>query len=238
MKIHWLQHVTFEGLGSIAGWAAENGCPVTGSRLYAGDALPPVATFDMLVIMGGPMSVNDEAVHPWLVGQKRFINQVMQAGKTVLGICLGAQLIASAAGALVYPNDHPEIGWFPVEKTRAAKKMAVGRALADKAEVFHWHGETFDLPDGAVHLARSRGCEHQAFALGHRIIGLQYHLETTAQSAGALIQHCRHELVDAPHVQTGSEIRSQPIRFMTLNDEMDRLLDYFFSIHRTPVTAE
>ncbi len=149
MRIHWLQHVAFEGLGSIAGWAAENGCPVTGSRMFAGDALPPIANFDMLVIMGGPMSVNDEVVHPWLVGEKRFINQVIQAGKMVLGICLGAQLIASVAGARVYPADHQEIGWFAVEKTRAARQAAVGRALADKAEVFHWHGETFDLPDGA-----------------------------------------------------------------------------------------
>ena len=106
--------------------------------------------------------------------------------------------------------------------------MAVGRALADQAEAFHWHGETVDLPDGAVHLARSKGCDHQAFALGHRIVGLQYHLETTTQSADALIQHCRHELVVAPYVQTESEIKSQPIRFRKLNDEMDRLLDYFF----------
>ena len=122
MKIHWLQHVAFEGLGSIAGWAAQKGCSVTGSRMFAGDALPPVANFDMLIIMGGPMSVNDEVAHPWLVGEKRYVAQAMAAGKMVLGICLGAQMIASSAGARVYPNDHLEIGWFPVEKTRAAKK--------------------------------------------------------------------------------------------------------------------
>lgn len=169
MKIHWLQHVEFEGLGSIAGWATKKGCAATGSRMFAGDAFPSIAAVDMLVIMGGPMSVNDEVEHPWLAGEKRFINQVMQAGKMVLGICLGAQLIASAAGVRVRPNDHKEIGWFPVEKTRAAGDAAVGRALADKAEVFHWHGETFDIPRGAVRLARSRVCENQAFALGHRL---------------------------------------------------------------------
>jgi GMP synthase-like glutamine amidotransferase len=237
MKIHWFQHVEFEGLGSIAGWATKNGCAVTGSRLFASDAFPPITTFDMLVIMGGPMSVNDEVVHPWLVGEKRFINQVMQAGKMVLGICLGAQLIASAAGVRVRPNDHKEIGWFTVEKTRAARDAAVGRALADKTEVFHWHGETFDLPRGAVHLARSRVCENQAFAMGHRIVGLQYHLETTPESVEALIQHCRHELVKAPYVQTESEMISRSTRFGTLNREMDRLLDYFYSIHRTPITV-
>ena len=238
MKIHWLQHVAFEGLGSIAGWAAQNGCPVTGSRMFAADALPPVANLDMLVIMGGPMSVNDEVLHPWLVGEKRLINQVIQAGKMVLGICLGAQLVASVAGARVYPADHQEIGWFAVEKTRAAEEAAVGHALADKAEVFHWHGETFDLPDGGVHLARSRVCENQAFAMGQRIVGLQYHLETTPESVSTLIQHSRHELVKAPYVQTATDMQSQPNRFRVLNLEMDRLLDYFFSIHRTPKMAE
>jgi GMP synthase-like glutamine amidotransferase len=192
----------------------------------------------MLVIMGGPMSVNDEAVYPWLVDEKRFIDQAMDAGKMVLGICLGAQLIASSVGAPVRPNPHQDIGWFPVEKTGAANQAAAGSALADGFEVFHWHGETFDLPTGAVHLARSQGCHHQAFALGGRIIGLQYHLETTPDSASARIQHCRHELVSAPYVQTESEIQSQPIRFETLNHEMDRLLDYFISSHRTPMTAE
>ncbi len=238
MKIHWLQHVAFEGLGSIADWAAQNGCPVTGSRIFAGDALPPVADFDMLIVMGGPMSINDEVAHPWLVGEKRYVDQAMAAGKMVLGICLGAQIIASAAGARIYANEHREIGWFPVEKTHDAQDAAVGRLLADRAEVFHWHGETFDLPDGAVHLARSKGCDHQAFSLGDSIIGLQYHLETTPQSAKALIQHCRHELVDAPYVQSESEITSRSIRFRRLNDEMDRLLDYFHSIHRPPETAE
>jgi GMP synthase-like glutamine amidotransferase len=238
MKIHWLQHVAFEGLGRIAGWAVENDCPVTGSRMFAGDDLPPVASFDMLVIMGGPMSVNDEVGHPWITGEKRYVDQAIKAGKMVLGICLGAQIIASTNGARVFRNDYPEIGWFPVEKTKAAKGEVVGDVLADEKEVFHWHGETFDLPHCAVHLARSRACENQAFVLGDRIIGLQYHLETTPQSADALVQHCRHELVRAPYVQTESQIKSRPDRFKTLNREMDALLDYFLSIHRSSMTAE
>jgi GMP synthase-like glutamine amidotransferase len=237
MKIHWLQHAAFEGLGRIAGWAAQNGCPVTGSRMFAGDALPPTGSFDMLVIMGGPMSVNDELVHPWMAGEKRFIDQVIQAGKMVLGICLGAQLIAGVVGARIRPADHKEIGWYTVEKTRAAHDAAAGRALADRAEAFHWHGETFEMPHGAVHLARSQACENQAFAMGPRIVGLQYHLETTPTSASALIAHCRHELVKAPYVQTAGEIRSQPDRFEVLNLEMDRLLDYFAAVHRTPLSV-
>jgi len=238
MRIHWLQHVSFEGLGRIAGWAAENGCLVTGSRMFAGDVLPPVGNFDMLVIMGGPMSVNDEVAHSWLVGEKRFISQAIQAGKMVLGICLGAQMIASVAGARIRPADHKEIGWFSVEKTRSARHAAVGCVLADKSEVFHWHGETFDLPHGAAHLARSRACENQAFAIGARIVGLQYHLETTPESVDALIQNCRHELVKAPYVQTATDMQSRPYRFRALSLEMDGLLDFLLSIHRKPKMAE
>ena len=237
MKIHWLQHVSFEGLGSIAGWGTENGCPVTGSRMFAGDALPSLTDFDLLIIMGGPMSVNDEGAHPWLVDEKRLVGRALDSGKMVLGICLGAQLIASAAGSRIRGNEHLEIGWFPVMKTKAADKTKVGQAMADRAEVFHWHGETFDLPRGAVHLARSQGCENQAFCLGDGVVGLQYHLETTSESASALIQHCRREMVKAPYVQAESEIFSQPIRFRTLNREMDRLLDYFLSIHKKRTTA-
>jgi GMP synthase-like glutamine amidotransferase len=230
MRIHWLQHVPFEGLGSIAGWAAQNGCPISGSRMFAGDALPPVSTFDMLIVMGGPMSANDDAVHSWLAGEKRFIKQAMDAGKRVLGICLGAQLVAAVAGARIRPNAHKEIGWFPVEKVEAADQSAAGRVLAQKTVGFHWHGETFDIPPGAAHLARSQGCENQAFALGDRTVGLQFHLEATAQSAEALIEHCRHELVDAPYIQTEGEIRSQFARCFDMNRAMDRLLDYFLAM--------
>ena len=238
MRIHWLQHVPFEGLGRIEGWAAENGCPVSGTRLFAGEAPPPVTAFDLLVIMGGPMSVNDEAAYLWVADEKRFIGRAMGAGKLVLGICLGAQLIASAAGARVRSNGYQEIGWFPVEKTRAAQDAAVGQVLADRADVFHWHGETFEIPRDAVHLARSRVCENQAFGLGDGVVGLQYHLETTPASAGELIVHCRHELVSAPYVQSESDIRSQPLRFRALNREMDRLLDYFDARHRTSMAAD
>jgi GMP synthase-like glutamine amidotransferase len=231
MRIHWLQHVPFEGLGRIADWAAESGCPVSASRMFAGDALPSVSAFDLLIVMGGPMSANDGHVHAWLDGEKRFIAQALDAGKRVLGICLGAQLIASCAGARIRPNDYKEIGWFPVERTGAAARTAAGQVLAEKTLAFHWHGETFDIPDGATHLARSRACENQAFAIGDRIVGLQYHLETTASSAAALIDHCRHELIEAPYIHSESEIRAQFVNFPALQDGMNRLLDYFQSIN-------
>ena len=230
MRIHWLQHVPFEGLGSIAAWAAAQRCPISGTRLYKGQSPPALSSFDMLIVMGGPMGVHDERIHPWLADEKRYINKAMDAGKRVLGICLGAQLIACATGARVAPNPVKEIGWFPVEKTNEAQSTPVGEAMPDRATVFHWHGDTFDIPTGAVHLARSQGCVNQAFAIGQRIIGLQYHLETTRKTAKDLIRHCAGELIDAPFIQTPSQMLSRPDRFVNANHEMDRLLNAFVNL--------
>ena len=158
--------------------------------------------------MGGPMSVNDEDLFSWLAREKAFIRAVMDQGKPVLGICLGAQLIASALDARVYPNSQKEIGWLPI-RGMASSDAAVF-SFPTSAKVFHWHGETFDLPAGAVHLAESAGCKHQAFQVGANVLGLQFHLETTPDSARALVAHCRDELTPAPYVQPEQVILSVP----------------------------
>ena len=157
--------------------------------------------------MGGPMSVNEEAVHPWLRPEKRLISQSIEVGKTVLGICLGAQLIASALGARVFPNARKEIGWFPVRRpTGSVPDLA--RLFADGIEVFHWHGETFDLPHGAVKFLESDACENQAFSLGSRVLGLQFHLETTHASAASLMENSRHEMLPVRyHSDRGRDAR-------------------------------
>jgi GMP synthase-like glutamine amidotransferase len=226
MNIHYFQHVPFEGLGSIEPWAIKQGHEITCSRLYLGDKHPPVDRIDWLIILGGPMSVNDELEYPWLVEEMEFIKQAIEAGKTILGICLGAQLLTKVIGSHVYPNSHKEIGWFPVEKVGKATEEKIGRVMADVVTAFHWHGETFDIPLGAVHLARSEGCENQAFVYGDRVIGLQYHLETTKESAEALIKHCLHEIVEAKYIQSEQEMLSDQSNFNKINIEMERLLDH------------
>jgi len=118
MRVHWLQHVPFEGLGSIAAWLESRNAETSRTRMWTGGRLPPLHGIDWLVIMGGPMSVNDEERHPWLVHEKRFIAEAIAQDKTVLGICLGAQLIASSLGARVRPNREREIGWYPIEPIR------------------------------------------------------------------------------------------------------------------------
>lgn len=223
MRAHYLQHVPFEGLGSIQPWLERAGYEITGTRFFELAELPDIGAFDLLVVMGGPMSVNDERQFPWLRQEKSFIRRAIRHGKSVLGVCLGAQLIASAVGARVYQNHFKEIGWFPVQGVSPADRSVF--CLPPSVEVFHWHGETFELPPGAIHLARSEGCENQAFQLGSSVFGLQFHLETTPESAREIVSHCRSELSPSRYVQSEATIlAAAPEKYQTINELMDEVL--------------
>lgn len=224
MQTHILQHVPFEGPGSIAVWLAERRATVTFTRFYESPSLPEPADVDFLIIMGGPMSVHDTQEHPWLTEEKEFIRAIITLGKPVLGICLGAQLIASSLGAEAYKGPQKEIGWFPV--TAESTGVDVFRFPAT-VTVFHWHGETFDLPQGAVRLARSPVCPNQAFQLGKKVIGLQFHLETTLASAALMIENCGDELVAAEYIQDEQSLLEAPAAvYEQANAVMVQLLDY------------
>lgn len=230
MNVHILQHVPFEGIGSMEPWLLRRSANISSTRFFESWELPDVNNLDLIIAMGGPMSVNDEAELPWLVDEKRFIRSAIQQGVPVLGICLGAQLIASALGARVYPGRQREIGWLDIE---AVSHAGGAFAFPKTVNVFHWHGETFDLPDGAVHLARSAACEHQAFQVGAHVIGLQFHLETTPSSADALITHCRDELVVDNYVQSEAALRAAPTAaYEHINVLMTEVLDYLVRTQR------
>ena len=171
------------------------------------------------------MSVHDEDRYPWLVAEKRCIAAAINAGKTVVGVCLGAQLIAEVLGARVRRNEHREIGWFPVRKVSGAPQPGVAAAFPPEIEAFHWHGDTFGLPAGAIHLARSDACEHQAFVYQERVLALQFHLETTRAAAAALIENCGDELTPGPFVQTPAEMLARDDRFVVVNEAMEGILD-------------
>lgn len=204
MRAHYLQHAPFENLGAIEGWLREQGYGITSTHLYMDDLLPHLDEIDLLIIMGGPMSVNDEAEYPWLVEEKAFIRSVIDAGLPVLGVCLGAQLIANVMGARVYPNSQPEIGWYPV---RAVQQLEADRVtLPSEATVLHWHGETFELPVGAVRLASSDICENQAFQIGTNVVGLQFHLEATRKVLDGFVSACASDLEPADYVQSAEQI--------------------------------
>ncbi|MBI2565973.1 MAG: type 1 glutamine amidotransferase [Candidatus Schekmanbacteria bacterium] len=225
MKVHVLQHVAFEGLGSMGPWLRRRGTELSVTRMFAEDPLPAITGIDLLIVLGGPMSVNDEAELPWLVTEKQLVRSAIENGTAVLGVCLGAQLIAGALGAPVFRNPVKEIGWFPVEAIAATGEACF--RFPPSLTVFHWHGETFDLPPGAVQLARSQGCENQAFQLGQHVIGLQFHLETTPASTRLLMENCRDELVPGPFVQTEEELSgAPPAQYRAINEAMDEVLEY------------
>lgn len=196
MRIHYLQHVAFEDPGLILAWAMENEYSVTSTRIFKSDKFPNLNDFDMLVIMGGPMSVYEESHYPWLHDEKVFIQNAIEKKKLVFGICLGAQLIASALGARVYKNIEKEIGWFPVELSREAASCNLFKNFPQTFLPLHWHGDTFDLPKGAVPLASSSATLCQAFSYGKQTIALQFHLEAEEKNIRQLVTHAKSDLAD------------------------------------------
>ncbi len=222
MRIHALQHVAFEGVGSMAGWARALGGDIPCSLLSAGEPLTTLDSFDCLVVMGGPMNIYQEDRHPWLRAEKRFIEQAIAAGKTALGICLGAQLIADVLGGRVVRNPQREIGWFPLTGIHPWAR----EIIPEQAQVMHWHGDTFLIPPGAERLARSEACQNQGFIFQGRVLGLQFHLETTPESLAALIENGGDDLnPPGPYVQSPEEMLADPGRFPTINAMMAAILD-------------
>jgi len=208
----------------MASWLKGHGDDVSTTRFFESPTLPRIEGLDLVIVMGGPMSANDESTLPWLRHEKRFIHDAVEKGVAVLGVCLGAQLIAGALGARVYRNPQKEIGWFPIEATPGAPNTF---RFPEKCTVFHWHGETFDLPAGAVRLAKSTACENQAYQLGRHVIGLQFHLETTPESARAILESCADELIPGNYVQTESHLRAVGSgAYSQINGLMDDILLY------------
>jgi GMP synthase-like glutamine amidotransferase len=193
LRIHCLQHVPFEGPAAIEERARARGHGFATTRLDRAEPLPAIADFDWLVVMGGPMGVADRDRFDWMAPEIALIRGAVDAGRRVLGVCLGAQFLAHALGADVRPAAEREIGWFPVEGLAPAD-AGIFDGLPPTFTPLHWHGDTFELPPGAVQLARGPACEHQAFQLGPRAIGLQFHLEATPTSVTALVDHCADEI--------------------------------------------
>jgi GMP synthase-like glutamine amidotransferase len=227
MNMHCLAHVPFEDAANIGRWAKLRGYSLTYTHFFKDETLPPLEQFDMLAIMGGLMNVYEHDDYPWLVAEKAFIRRAIDVGKKVIGVCLGGQLIADVLSGQVTANAHKEIGWHTVKLTPQAAQSKLFSALPPEMTVFHWHGDTFSLPPGAVHLVSSDACENQAFQYGDHVLGLQFHMEYSEESIEKMLEYCAHDLVDAPHIQTPEQIRAGYDNIPPNTAWLDTLLDAF-----------
>nr|WP_289055725.1 type 1 glutamine amidotransferase [uncultured Psychrobacter sp.] len=195
LRIHALFHTDYEDLSFIRQWASRQRHFMTISRSFDNDTLPNPNRFDWLIVMGGPMSVHDEDKYSWLIKEKRLIKQAVDAGKTVIGICLGAQIIAHCLDAEVKPSGVKEIGWLPMQLTEAGQVHPLLQDLPKDFTVFHWHGEGFDCPKGASIIAETQAWANQGFiyqtpkhkARGTWVLAWQCHFEVTKESLPKMV---------------------------------------------------
>lgn len=225
MRWRCLQHVPFEQPGLLAKWVADRGHALSVTQLWQSEPFPHPDEYDGLFVLGGPMNVHEEAVYPWLADEKSLLAKVVASNKPVLGICLGAQLLAVALGGEVTKANCKEIGWFPVHLTAEGRRSRLFADFSDPLMAFHWHGDRFTIPPGAMHIATSAACAEQAFVHDGRVVGLQFHLETDANSIAALVEHCHNELVDGPYIQDAAAIKNATEWMPAARDHLFKLLD-------------
>jgi len=226
MRLHVLQHAAYEGPGEIAHWAEKRGHSLTYTHLYRGDALPDIAGFDALIVMGGEMNIYQDRDWPWLKAERAFIASTLKAGQRVVGICLGAQFIADALGGRVVQNPEYEIGWLPIEWTPEAISELV--TLREPSTVLHWHGDTFRLPDGATRIASSEGCAEQGFFIRDKCLALQFHLEVDPALVKLYVQG-QGTWPSGPYVQDPNQILSEAGKHCATNAALlHSMLDTFF----------
>lgn len=226
LRIHYFQHVPFEGPGCIKDWAEKEKHLLSCTRFYKHEVPPDLSEIDWLIVMGGPMGIYDEPIYPWLAHEKQYLKKAVDANKVIVGICLGSQLIADALGARVKQAKYKEIGWFPIRKTEAGKASTLLSSMSEQSFVFHWHGDQFDIPDNCLHLAESDAGPNQLFQFKDRVIGLQFHFEVTADSIREMLQDVGDELNETgPYIQSESTILNG-LHYCSQNNEiMFSLLD-------------
>lgn len=219
-------HVPFEGPGVIEQWTADRKHILEFTRFHEGDPLPDLTEVELLIIMGGPMNVYDFHVHPWMQDEIDWVAEFIGKGKPALGICLGAQIIATALGAEVYPGGQREIGWHNVQFLPALGDFRIWKELPGSRKVFHWHGDTFPIPEGATRIASSQAFPNQGFIYNNKVLALQFHLEVTPAGVKELVDHCRAEIIPGPFIQTEKEMLAEKMSYPGNRELIFRLLDY------------
>ena len=211
-----LQHTPTEGPEQVGAIAMDRGMALDVRHVYRGDPVPAdLASDEILIVMGGPMGVGDasDARWPFLAQEIALLERLVARDRPVLGICLGAQLLARAAGAAVYPASRREVGWAPVRFLGVDREPAL-RGIGAQEILLHWHGDTFDLPPGAVHLAATEICPHQAFRIGGRAYGLQFHCELPAETIALWVREDAAYVAGASGPGGGERILADTRRYM------------------------
>ncbi|MDY0361229.1 MAG: type 1 glutamine amidotransferase [Desulforegulaceae bacterium] len=223
-KILVVKHVPFEGPGFISSWAASKSIGVDIISSWK-DELPDVSDDQGVVIMGGPMSVNDDIV--FIKKEMLWVKKLLEKNHKVLGICLGAQIIANALGASVFKGKEPEIGWFPVFLDKSIENEGLKNIFNESELVFHWHGEAFDLPMGANRIFFNDASDCQGFYKGNAA-GFQFHMETQIETAKALIENCPEDIEKrGVFIQAKEEILKDNKNFDSINSLMNSFLDWW-----------
>ena len=225
MKIHYIQHATFEKLGAIEVWARKNNHELSGTHVYDGEKLPENTDFDLLVIMGGPQSPFEVDKYPYLNDEIALVKKAIKNNKKVWGTCLGAQIIAEALGVSTLRSEHKEVGMYPITVLDEGKNDPIFSQFGDIFDVMHWHNDMPGIPDGAILLAKSDGCSHQAFRYGDRVYGFQFHLEPTLELIKGMIKHCSDDLEANRYVRSEAELMASD--YDAINQKMFAVLDYF-----------
>ena len=234
LKVHYFQHIAGEGFGSCYQFLKQHNAKITATEFFALpvdrsleiEALPQVEDVDLLIIMGGEMSVNDEVNFPWLKIEKRWLRRYLSMGKPAIGLCLGGQLIANALGAAVSRSEKQELGWTGVRKVNYVPAECF--ELPAEFNVMQWHSETFEIPKGAIHLAENDVCRNQMYQIGKNVLGFQFHPEITPEALNLFLEN-EEELDHFPgqHVQTQQQLKNtSKNNFIVGNQILNQAIEY------------
>jgi GMP synthase-like glutamine amidotransferase len=234
MKIHCLVHLDFETLGNIRDWTCEKEHSLSISVPSEKQSYPDPEDIDLLIIMGGLMSVYQEDEYPWLKQEKEFVKSMISCGKAVYGICFGAQMLSEVLGGQVSPNRHREIGWHKVRSLEEFERNSQLFHVQNELTVFQWHGDAFTLPPGCRRLFESEACPEQGFIYGDKVLALQFHPEVDAECVESLLENCSSDLVEGKYISSENEIRGRNDLLENSAHLMFSILDWFENMIENP----